>query len=74
MTALSFEPPIEVACDECGFVFDARSETWREALNELKKANWIIRRRRSIKGEIIWQHLCGDCSGRNKPNPRGVRR
>ena len=72
MTTLSFEPPIEVYCDECGFIFDARAQAWRAALIELKKHNWTMRQRR-VNGEIRWQHLCGDCNGRNKINPRGIR-
>lgn len=74
MTVVSkFDDPIEIACDECGFVFDDPEEAderdFKGVLAEMKKLNWTVR-----KIGDSWIHLCGDCNGKNEVSPRNLRR
>lgn len=68
-----YEEPVEIACDECGYVWDDPAEAdpydFGEVWTEMKKYNWTVRK----IGEDWW-HYCGDCNGKNNVNPRGVRR
>lgn len=47
---------ITFECDGCGSTLDTWAEQWDEALECLKRENWISEK---FAGE--WQHMCSRC-------------
>jgi hypothetical protein len=57
MTIISgWEQPVEIACDECGFVVETETTDFRAALRMLRKIEWSVRRR-----DGVWLHFCSLC-------------